>query len=104
MNSQHRPVSLGGSTAAAISTTGAYAAEAASAISQTNEDAPATEACLLNRFQVACATAATRIKARAVALTGSAPRSGPGTQPGHGEREPSRFLSRQVWVPQAGTP
>ena len=73
MNTQHRPVSLGGSISTAMSTTGAYSAVAVSDISQTNEDAPVTEACLLNRFQVACATAATRIRASAVALTGAAP-------------------------------
>jgi hypothetical protein len=33
------------------------------------ETAPVTDACLLNRFQLACATAATRIRAIAVGLT-----------------------------------
>ncbi len=37
-------------------------------ISQTKEAAPDTDACLLKRFQLACAMAATKIRRRAVAF------------------------------------
>ena len=80
MNTQSRRVSRGGLSSTLTATTGAYSAVAASDMSQTKEEAPATEACLLNRFQVAWATAATRMRARAVALTGAAPGPGPGSR------------------------
>ena len=79
MNTQSSGVSRGGLSSTLAATTGAYSTVAASDISQTNEDAPAAEACLLNRFQVAWATAATRIRARAVALTGRLQVRAPGT-------------------------
>ena len=76
MNTQASGVSRGGLSSTLTATTGAYSPVAASDISQTNEDAPAAEACLLSRFQVAWASAAMRIRARAVALTGGGSRSG----------------------------
>jgi hypothetical protein len=79
MNTQSSGVSRGGLSTRLTATTGAYSAVAARDMSQTNEDAPATEACLVNRFQVAWASAATRMRARAVALTGAAPGPGSGT-------------------------
>ena len=79
MNTQSSGVNRGGLSSRLTATTGAYSPVATSDISQTNEDAPAAEACLLNRFQVAWASAATRMRARAVALTWAAPGPAPGT-------------------------
>ena len=70
MNTQSRRVSRGGLSSTLAATTGAYSPVAVSDMSQTKDEAPAAEACLLNRFQVAWATAATRMRATAVALTG----------------------------------
>src|ERR1700693_3232162 len=88
MNTQSSPVSRGGLSSTLAATTGGYSTVAVRDISQTNEDAPAAEACLLNRFQVAWAAAATRMRATAVALTGRLQGRAPGTADGargHGE-------------------
>ena len=81
-------------------TTGRYATVATLDISQTKQAAPDADACLLNRFQLACAMAATKIKARAVAFR-SGSRFGPSRAR---QTEPSRFLSREVWAPANGSP
>src|ERR1017187_1689340 len=100
MKTQHSAVSRGGLASTLAATTGRYATVATADISQTKLADPAADACLLNRFQLACAMAATKIRARAVAFTERlqvralrARRS-----------EPSRFLSREVWVPAIGRP
>ena len=53
-----------------MTTTGAYSAVPAADISQMKETAPVTDACLLNRFQLACAMAAMRMRAMAVGFSG----------------------------------
>ena len=68
MNTQSSGVSRGGLSSTLTATTGAYSPVAVRDISHTNDEAPAAEACLLNRFQVACARAAARMRARAVTL------------------------------------
>ena len=92
MNTQPSAVSRGGLSSTLTTTTGAYSTVAARDISQTNEVAPAAEACLLNRFQVACATAATRMRVRAVALTGRLQVRAPGRAgPGMANESPRGF-------------
>ena len=68
MKTQASAVSRGGLAITLTMTTGRYTTVATLDISQTKQAAPAADACLLNRFQLACATAATKIKARAVAF------------------------------------
>jgi hypothetical protein len=53
-----------------MTTTGAYRQLAATASSQTKLAAPTVAACLLNKFQLAWAIAATSTRARAAVLTG----------------------------------
>ncbi len=53
-----------------MTTMGAYRLLAEAASSQTKQAAPVLAACLLNKFQVACATAASKTRARAAVLTG----------------------------------
>src|ERR1035437_2373004 len=69
MNTQQSAVSRGGLAITVAATTGRYTTVATVDISQTKLAAPVTDACLLNRFQLACAMAATKIRARAVAFT-----------------------------------
>ena len=89
-NSQERAVSCGGLMIRLTATTGAYSTAAAADMSQTKRAAPATDACLLSRFQLACATAATPISARAVAfrLAASCPASSPAVHPACWRRLP----------------
>ena len=63
------PASRGWLTTSTMTATGAYSTAAAVKNSQTKHTAPAAAACLLNRFQLACAMAATRISTIAVGLT-----------------------------------
>jgi len=67
-NSHERAVSCGGLVIRLTASTGAYSTVAAADMSQTYRAAPVSAACLLNRFQLAWATAATRMRARAVAF------------------------------------
>src|SRR5579875_2696844 len=88
-----RPASRGRASTQTIAVTGAYAAAPTVKNSQTKHTAPAEAACLLNMFQQAWATAATRIRAIAVGLTGRLLR----VRPWRACRtEPSRLLSREV--------
>src|SRR4029077_5957464 len=63
---------------------------AAADMSQTKQAVPASDACLLNRFQLAWATAATRIRGRAVAFSQRLLRaSGRRSRPGGGPAPPA---------------
>src|SRR5438067_9558699 len=72
-NTAGRPDSRGWLTAVMTAATGAYRTAPAVKKSQTKHTAPAAAACLLNRFQLACAMAAMRVRTIAVGLTGAAP-------------------------------
>ena len=69
MNSQFSAVRWGRAVITSTATTGAYSTPARTASSQTKPAVLTAEACLLHRFQPACATAATRIRTTAVRLT-----------------------------------
>src|SRR5262249_43894440 len=68
MNHQFAAVRCGCRTSTSTAMAGAYRTAASTASSQTKPAALTAEACLLHRFQTACATAATRIRATAVRL------------------------------------
>jgi hypothetical protein len=68
MKTQHNAVSRGGLAITLAATTGRYATVATADISHTKLAGPAADACLLNRFQLACAMAATKIRVRALAF------------------------------------
>ena len=69
-NTAGRPDSRGWLTASTTPVSGAYRTAPAVKNSQTKHTAPAEAACLLNRFQLACAMAAIRIRVIAEGLTG----------------------------------
>ena len=70
MKTTGSPASWGCATTSTTTATGAYSTAPAVKNSQMKHTAPAAAACLLNRFQLACAMAATRISTIAVGLTG----------------------------------
>ena len=68
MKTQASAVRCGGLAITLAASTGRYTTMATADISQTKQAAPASDACLVNRFQLACAMAATRIRMRAAAF------------------------------------
>src|SRR5512146_548214 len=97
MNTQPSAVRCSQPPAHAMAITGMYSRVAAVAASQMKEIAPVCAACLLNRFQLACATAAIRMSVIAVALTdGGSCRFCARVRARLAE--PSRLLSREVWA------